>query len=1107
MLRIKLVFLCFIILFSLSGMGIYAQTSQITLINSTSNFQTTEIEFKLGEYKFIPIQVQHGVSSIIQAKNATPILLKGAPDLPKFSTSIIIPASSSMQIEVIDAEFTDIQNISIAPSLGNYYRNEPLSNRDREYADVYLNNGFFPSALAKLNSAFNFKGLDGQGISFQPFQYDASSRVLRVFSSIKVRVTANNSNNSEINYPRFSKSEHELLEHLFLNYSSSRSSEEFLQERLVILSAPEFIPELNEFITWKKRWGFEVELITNQWSNAEAIKSRLQTLYQSKSYQYILIVGDDEQVPSPIIYGGAGDPSYGFLNGDDAYPEAFVGRISAENSSQLNSQLNKIITYEKGIGLNNLSNISSIASQAGPGDDLEFDFEHLRNINNQLITSGYLSADELFDGSQGESDAAGNPSVNQVNTSINEGIGLMFYTGHGTTNSFTTSGYSIEDISALTNFNSWPFICSVACLNGNFLNGTCLGESFLRAQLENQPSGAIAVFMSSINQSWNPPMSAQDEMASIISGDYSELTNYSLGNICALSCLKMIQDYGEFGNEMAATWHLFGDPSMNLRTRQAFEFSAVLPSSINVNATSVDVACDVDHALITILQHGIVVGRAAVSNGSAAVPIQRLQSLDSLEITISAFNHVPFFGQIQVLPSNEAFVAVTNSFFNDSLGNNNLQLDYSEQIYLEFQLANLGLTQSDSINVHVISLNETIELVNFTCHFDSISSFQHVLSSGCLELNVNSLIEDLSQVQFELLINEGNNQPFSTLINTQILAPKLGLNSFEIEELAGNFNGRADPGETILLRVINSNTGHSDSPEGFAILTCSNCVHNFEPLTSFVESIAPQSSSEAQFLFNIPSEIALGTRLELNFELMCGDYSHHHLIPLKIGAQIEDAENLNFTSFPWNNFHPNPWLIDNTNSFSGNSSFKSATILGGNSSELSIQITTSLNDSIRFNYKVSSELGWDALIVYLDGIELDSWSGEIDWSYASFPVSAGAHELKWVYSKDYVVSAGLDAAWIDNIEFPGSTEFVTSNKFIDLENELFIYPNPNNGKFSINMPKGFTVNELQLFDIHGKRVVLSLSNDTNVIELPPTISSGIYMLKLNGRFYTLIYAP
>jgi hypothetical protein len=63
---------------------------------------------------------------------------------------------------------------------------------------------------------------------------------------------------------------------------------------------------------------------------------------------------------------------------------------------------------------------------------------------------------------------------------------------------------------------------------------------------------------------------------------------------------------------------------------------------------------------------------------------------------------------------------------------------------------------------------------------------------------------------------------------------------------------------------------------------------------------------------------------------------------------------------------------------------------------------------ISFFRKVSSELGYDYLRFYIDGAEQNQWSGELDWSQESFPVTPGPHTFKWSYTKDLSVSAGRD---------------------------------------------------------------------------------------------------
>ena len=47
---------------------------------------------------------------------------EGSPDLPKMSTSIIIPDDKNMDIEVISSNYIEYENINIAPSKGNLSR-------------------------------------------------------------------------------------------------------------------------------------------------------------------------------------------------------------------------------------------------------------------------------------------------------------------------------------------------------------------------------------------------------------------------------------------------------------------------------------------------------------------------------------------------------------------------------------------------------------------------------------------------------------------------------------------------------------------------------------------------------------------------------------------------------------------------------------------------------------------------------------------------------------------------------------------------------------------------------------------------------------------------
>src|SRR6201999_3735218 len=72
---------------------------------------------------------------------------------------------------------------------------------------------------------------------------------------------------------------------------------------------------------------------------------------------------------------------------------------------------------------------------------------------------------------------------------------------------------------------------------------------------------------------------------------------------------------------------------------------------------------------------------------------------------------------------------------------------------------------------------------------------------------------------------------------------------------------------------------------------------------------------------------------------------------------------------------------------------------------------------------------FDFLHFYINGVEQDSISGEVDWTLKSFPVSAG-DLLRWEYTKDPdCCSGGLDAGFLDEVSFGTVPVTITTNPF------------------------------------------------------------------------------
>lgn len=74
---------------------------------------------------------------------------------------------------------------------------------------------------------------------------------------------------------------------------------------------------------------------------------------------------------------------------------------------------------------------------------------------------------------------------------------------------------------------------------------------------------------------------------------------------------------------------------------------------------------------------------------------------------------------------------------------------------------------------------------------------------------------------------------------------------------------------------------------------------------------------------------------------------------------------------------------------------------------------------VSFWMEVSTEYGYDYVSFYIDDQEMGSWSGEVDWFESSYELSAGDHELRWEYEKDFMVESGSDCFWLDDIVLPG----------------------------------------------------------------------------------------
>ena len=108
-----------------------------------------------------------------------------------------------------------------------------------------------------------------------------------------------------------------------------------------------------------------------------------------------------------------------------------------------------------------------------------------------------------------------------------------------------------------------------------------------------------------------------------------------------------------------------------------------------------------------------------------------------------------------------------------------------------------------------------------------------------------------------------------------------------------------------------------------------------------------------------------------------------------------------------------PWDIS-YDSYKGNYCLKSGNITDNQMSVLEANVGFKTG-RISFVVKVSTELSYDNLIFYIDGVEVQRWSGWLNWTEVNFQTTPGNHNIKWVYEKDTSFAWGYDAIYLDEI--------------------------------------------------------------------------------------------
>ena len=758
------------------------------------------------------------------------------------------------------------------------FRNQDVGAIPFETGSAYLHDAAYPAVQVSANEPYILHGAIGMAVHLFPVQFFPAENRLELCSEMIIRLTpiaGSEDSRLSLSKPR-DRAFETIFQRHFLNNERFEGKFDFVSEfgRMLIIAKDAFLGDMEDFVDWKQQKGLTVELLPlSQVGNSiNAIKSAIQSRYnQPEGLAYILLVGEYNEPVAAIgnigaANGALADPVYALLEGNDNYPDAFIGRFSGDNSDNIKVQVNKVLYYERDITTSAswLAKGAGIASNQGPGDNGEYDNQHMDIIRNKLLNYGYAVVDQIYD-----------PTANSsmVSNALNEGRGIVNYVGHGSTTSWGSSGFSNSNINSLNNSGKYPYIFSVACVNGNMSYNDCFGEVWLQAGTPQTPKGAIAFYGSSINQSWNPPMAAEDEYIDLL---VDELFS-TVGALYFHGSAAMIDKYGSSGADMYQTWHLFGDPTLTVRTKTptviAAEYEKTLMSGSQLFTLNGEAGEDI---FVSLWQGESFLG-SAYSDANGLVSIVFSQPVEMglpVVMTVTGRNKVTLSEELEVITADIPYLVVSAYQLSETNGANGL-IEGLDTLSLSFSISNLGnkplynaavsFTSNDSDYISLLAETWNLGTIDSATVFsDSISAICYLSEDvpDGKRLSLNMLIEGTSPDSNGV----DSLYQYSHILRFQAVAGVFQLEKYEMTDIDGNQDGRPHSSETMALAFTIKNRGHGELKSG------SLKLENLNP----------------ELLFLANDSLAFGNLLP-GEEINLGDTLSFHLadsLPAQVPAKI-----------------------------------------------------------------------------------------------------------------------------------------------------------------------------------------------------------------------------
>ena len=1080
----------------------------------------------------------------IQLRGCMQSAFAGQPSLPWQSVSLLLPQGQEAEsIEVILSDFREMEGThELFPYQPSRTTNDVTPRALVKDETIYASKAVYPVQNHGMVTTQYKNGFAFAFSTFTPVQYiPASGRVMYAQkATVRVHTKAAKADHSAMLWatPEVKNSVKRLAQNPEMIESYNTKGREVNAYDLLIITDPSYTDDYETYCAYYNSIGIRNRIVTTTdiystmtgTDNQDKIRNYIIQEYQNNGilmvvlggdvnlvpyrgfYCYVTSGGGDQEsnnIPADLYYSGLdgtwnenGNDRYGEPNEDDLLPDIGISRMPFQSETHLANMINKTLSYQQNPVLGEFHKVI-LAGEHLYDNPNSNGSDYLELLIGTHDDNGYTTTCYPVDYDFTKLyEEQGNWSGSLLKQAINAGTSYVHHDGHANSN-FVAGwwGVSNNDFSnANGTTHNYTFFHSQGCDCGAF-DENCILEDMVTMQ-----NFAVAVIGNSRygwfneGQTEGPGCHLEREMTD--AQWYDRMGLLSLAHAegkCMTAPWVTAPNQWEEG---ALRWNFYdmnilGDGAVNVWLDEPFTAMVDYPSQVILGSQSMQVTITDPNGVpqknyrCMIYMDGEVIAIGSTDeNGEAEIEFEGgLQNVGPMTLMVTGVNAWPQSLELMAVPSNTPYVVYDSYTLNGGE-----QIDFGGNYSFNMTLKNVGSVDANNVTATLSTESEYITINEATATVGNLNGSQNITLENAFAFSVSDNVPNNTLIRFNLTCTDGTDN-WESHFNVKAFAPEFELVSTTLETTTGNY---LNPGDGGTVHFVFKNIGGTTAPSVRFDVYNSHSELSIDPSQWVFDAMAPDQEFTADMSFNLGDNALAGALYELPYSVQHGHYvlSDSYYIP--VGQSMEGFETGDFSAFDWHHGSiVTAWEIVTENPYEGQYCAKSSAIDHNETSALSIELNVAVESEISFYYKVSSETSWDKLFFYIDNVEKNNWSGEIDWTRVSYTLTPGFHRLEWRYTKDSSYSSGSDCAWIDNVTFPAATIITEINE--ETLSNTTLYPNPNNGSFTLNLPDEDC--NIMVFNSLGQMMHHCQGNGMTTLNLN-SLSKGVYFVTVTSATQT-----